>query len=347
VTAVSFIVPVRNAGPSLVRTVEAIAGEADGLRSWELILVDDRSTDEALAKIRSAFPDAPTVFIDGDGRGACAALNLGLKAARYPLIAQVDQDVVLQKGWLGHLIGRIAPAVAAVQGQYVCDPAAPLLARLMSLDLQDRYARLADETEHACTGNVLYQAAAVHRVGGFDEAMGYGYDNDMSYRLRAAGYTLRYCAGAKSTHRWREGLAGYVRQQYGFGYGRLDLVAKHRRHLAGDSVSPAMMMMHPVLLAVALACFAVAPLAGDWPAASVARCGWAIVGALVLERTVAGARAAVRFRDRAPLLFPVVHLVRDLAWIAAAFVWLMRRLAGLELNPRHSMRPRMPIGERQ
>ena len=32
---------------------------------------------------------------------------------------------------------------------------------------------------------------ALHRVGLFDEQLGYGYDNDMSYRLRAAGHRLQ------------------------------------------------------------------------------------------------------------------------------------------------------------
>ena len=60
--------------------------------------------------------------------------------------------------------------------------------------------------DHACTGNSVYRAEAVRRVGGFDESLGYGYDNDMSYRLGRAGYRLAFCRQARSTHRWRQGL---------------------------------------------------------------------------------------------------------------------------------------------
>ena len=53
----------------------------------------------------------------------------------------------------------------------------------------------------------------------------------MSYRLRAAGYRLAFCPAARSAHRWREGLAGYLVQRYGFGYGRVDSTAEGLEHI--------------------------------------------------------------------------------------------------------------------
>ncbi len=87
--------------------------------------------------------------------------------------------------------------------------------------------------DHVCTGNTVYRAEALARVGLLDESLGYGYDNDLSYRLGAAGYALAFCRDARSRHRWREGLAGYLTQQYGFGYGRLDVVAAHPDRVGG------------------------------------------------------------------------------------------------------------------
>lgn len=338
-TALSFVIPVRNAGPGLVRTIASVVAEASGFEH-EIVIVDDGSTDTAVSDVRVAFPGAPLIVVPGAGAGAAAALNRGLAAARHQIVCQVDQDVVLRPGWLRRLLACLdAPDVAAVQGQYVTDPDAPLLARVMGRDLQDRYAAVGAETGHACTGNVIYRASALRDVGGFDESLGYGYDNDMSYRLRAAGYRLAYCASAHSTHAWRHGLVGYLRQQYGFGYGRLDLVAKHTDRLGGDSVSPAPMMLHPVVMGSALLCALAGLTRGDgngpwWSVAAL------LVVLLVMERTVAGVRAAVRFRDWVPLLFPLVHLARDLAWVAAIATWTVRRFVGVRTRPWHSMRPR-------
>ena len=187
-----------------------------------------------------------------------------------------------------------------------------------------------------------YRAQALHRVGLFDESLGYGYDNDMSYRLRNAGYRLRLCRNARSRHQWREGLIGYAIQQYGFGYGRLDLVAKHPSRLAGDSVSPAGMMAHPLLLALALIGLASVPwiaTLGGQPR-YVTFGASAIVAGLIVERLFAGLGVAWRSRDLAAVLFAPVHLVRDLAWIAAIAMWLTRRIAGLRSRPENSMAAR-------
>jgi hypothetical protein len=66
----------------------------------------------------------------------------------------------------------------------------------------------------------------------------------------------------------------------------------------------------------------------------------ALVGVLILERSLAGVRAALRFRDTAPLTFPFFHLARDAAWVSAMAVCATRRLPGRPARPHHSMRPR-------
>jgi hypothetical protein len=233
--------------------------------------------------------------------------------------------------------------VGAVQGYYATEPEATLCARAMGLDLEQRYAAMAGgETTHVCTGNSAYRVDALRKVGLLDEAFGYGYDNDLSYRLRAAGYRLLLCREAQSVHRWREGLSGYLVQQYGFGYGRIDLVAKHPRRASGDSVSPAGMMSHPVVMSIAVLAMVGALILGAMGARwrPLATGGATLVAGLALERLAAGLSAARRFRTYTPLMFPVLHLGRDVAWVVAIGVWLGRRAARLPGSPAHSMRPR-------
>src|SRR5262249_55540041 len=162
----------------------------------------------------------------------------------------------------------------------------------------------------------------------FDESMGYGYDNCMSYRLGRAGYRLVRCPAATSVHRWRSRLRDYLVQQFGVASGRLDLVAKYPERIAGDQVSGPGMILHPAA-AAALAPFAV--LAAGLVAPAGARCGAPLGFAaltpalLAAERCAAGLRAAVRFGDPAGLLFPIAHGLRDAAFVAAILAWVGRR----------------------
>ena len=339
---VSVVIPVHNGARWLPGVLAAIARECAG-RPHEVIIVDDGSTDRSAAVCRMSGV-AHLWLVDGPRRGAAAAINEGLRQARFAFVAQIDQDVIVQAGWLSTLLAAMAdPGVAAAQGWYRTDRSAPALCRVMAMDLEQRYARIpSGATDHVCTGNVLWRRAAIVEVGLLDETLGYGYDNDLSYRLVAAGYRLRICPAATSLHRWREGLLGYLSQQYGFGYGRLDLVGRHRWRVSGDAVSPAVMMAHPILMAIAVAlggAAVIASLAGA-DAARFTAASLLVIGALIAERSVAAFGALRRWRDPAALLFPFAHLARNLAWVAAMICWCARRVAQRASLPSHSMRPR-------
>lgn len=93
VPLLSVILPVRNAVATIERAVRSV--QAQTLAEWELVVVDDGSTDgtrewllaeaRAEAKIR-IIPQAP--------HGIVAALNAGLAAARGSLVARMDADDV-------------------------------------------------------------------------------------------------------------------------------------------------------------------------------------------------------------------------------------------------------------
>jgi cellulose synthase/poly-beta-1,6-N-acetylglucosamine synthase-like glycosyltransferase len=342
-TGVTVVVPVRNGADTLPEMLAALAFQTGGPRPVEIIIVDDGSRDQSRAILDDFARHMPLRVLDGPRRGAAAAVNCGIRAASHPVIAQIDQDVALDPGWLERVVALFDdPRVGAVQGRYSTNAGDSFFARVMALDLEQRYDRLGDDVDHVCTGNTAYRASALAAVGLLNEDLGYGYDNDLSYRLGAAGYRLLFCREARSRHRWREGLAGYLTQQYGFGYGRIDVVSAHPGRVSGDDVSPLGMMSHPVVAAVAL-------LAGAtwvwsrWLGLNAAPVGWsafAFVAGLAIERAVAGVRAWRRYGDTAALSFPLVHLARDLAWVGAIAVWTCRRLRGRAGGPAASMTPR-------
>ena len=339
---VSFVIPVRDGERWLEATLASIHAQADG-RPFEVLAVEDGSRDGSPAILARQATAGRVRVLAGEGHGAAAALNLGLRHARHSIVCQVDQDVVLEPGWLPALTAAFDdPSVAAAQGWYVTPREGGFWARAAGLDLESRYAAIrGDGIDHVCTGNTAYRVDALRRVGGFDETLGYGYDNDLSYRLTAAGQRLVFRRDARAVHHWRDSARGYLRQQYGVGYGRLDVITRHPRRVAGDDVSGPTMIAHAAVMLAALAggglasmCWA---LGVPWqpPALTAAT----LVGALALERAVAGARTAWRFGDAAPLAWPIVHLLRDAAWAAAIGVWALRRARGRASRPTDSMSP--------
>lgn len=90
---VSIIVPVHNAGAYIEKTIETV--KAQTYSQWELLLVDDCSTDDSRQKIRSFVQenDRQIRLIEKTcNEGAARARNTGIDAARGRYIAFLDAD---------------------------------------------------------------------------------------------------------------------------------------------------------------------------------------------------------------------------------------------------------------
>jgi glycosyltransferase involved in cell wall biosynthesis len=88
---VSILMPVRNEASYLPAALESLIRQS--LHSWELVVVDDGSTDETPDILAAAARiDSRIRIIHRQGGGLVAALNSGLAACRAPLLARMDGD---------------------------------------------------------------------------------------------------------------------------------------------------------------------------------------------------------------------------------------------------------------
>lgn len=98
---VSILMPVRNEGRYLPAALTSIFNQT--LKEWELVVVDDGSTDVTPSILLDAARHDPRVrTIRCAGRGLVAALNEGLAACRAPLVARMDGDDISHPRRLEH-----------------------------------------------------------------------------------------------------------------------------------------------------------------------------------------------------------------------------------------------------
>ena len=94
---VSVVLPVYNAGSTLQQALASIYHQT--FREWELILIDDGSTDGCMAGFSP--PDGRVrVVQDGSNLGLAARLNQGIDLARGKYLARMDQDDISYPGRL-------------------------------------------------------------------------------------------------------------------------------------------------------------------------------------------------------------------------------------------------------
>lgn len=119
----SIIIPTYNRADELRETIRSI-GKLDVAGDWELIVVDNRSTDDTKAVVeaeRASFP-APLRYLHEPEQGRYAALNTGIRAAAGRIIATTDDDARVEPDWLR----RAAEGLAAFDCDYVGGKVLPL-----------------------------------------------------------------------------------------------------------------------------------------------------------------------------------------------------------------------------
>ncbi len=87
---VSIVMPNYNGAPYIQETVESVL--AQSYENWELLFVDDCSTDNSLEVIRSFSDKRIQVLSTGSNSGAARARNVAIEAARGKYIAFLDSD---------------------------------------------------------------------------------------------------------------------------------------------------------------------------------------------------------------------------------------------------------------
>ena len=100
---VSIVIPTYNRADELRETIRSIAALAV-VGEWELIVVDNKSTDHTRAVAEEAagwFP-APLRYLFEPEQGRYAALNTGIRAATGNIIATTDDDARVDRDWLTH-----------------------------------------------------------------------------------------------------------------------------------------------------------------------------------------------------------------------------------------------------
>jgi GT2 family glycosyltransferase len=197
---VSVVVPTRNRADLLLRLGAALSAQK-GVGSFEIVFVDDCSTDETpqvLAQVQARASVPVQVLRTSSSSGNPARpRNLGWRAAQAPLVAFVDDDCRPRTDWVAALVDALGDA-DAVQGLTDADPdEAPG---------SGPFARFIVVTEFSWkfeTCNIAYRRELLERLGGFDEGfpLKFGEDVDLGWRAVDAGARFAWSPEAVVYHR--------------------------------------------------------------------------------------------------------------------------------------------------
>lgn len=113
----SFIIPAHNEARYIRFAVQSIYTHATG-HEFEIIVVDNASTDNTADVVRKSYPDAKVIFEKRKGTGF--ARNAGAAQAKGDMLIFFDSDVVMPASWLPTMIQNFSqnPSLVALSGPY-------------------------------------------------------------------------------------------------------------------------------------------------------------------------------------------------------------------------------------
>jgi GT2 family glycosyltransferase len=192
-----------------------------------VLVVDNASTDGTDRLLADAYPWAEVLPL-GRNTGFSGGAAAGLSAVRTAFLALLNNDAVPAPDWLAALEAALDahPGAAAVTSRLMLpdgrvNNTGVLLTRWgngVDRGYGDDPAQwaVADEVTAVSGGAVLLRTEAVRAVGGFPEDFFLYYEDvDLSARLRAAGWSLRYAPDAIAVH---EHAASSDRRSESFAY---------------------------------------------------------------------------------------------------------------------------------
>lgn len=191
---VSVVLPTRNRAHTLMRAVRGVLAQT--LADWELILVDDGSTD-GTAGIRARLRDGlgPRYReTETGGAGVSRARNAGIAMAKAPYVAFLDSDDSWEAEKLGIQVAALdaAPAAAFCFSDFAeFGPDGRLLCagHRISPELDTRPYPLLLSVRHnvVTTPSVIARRDSLEAEGGFDADMAICEDVDLWVRLARRG----------------------------------------------------------------------------------------------------------------------------------------------------------------
>ena len=209
---ISIVIVSWNGRAFLEPCLEAVLAQRGA--DFEVVVVDNGSTDGSSEFVRSRFPDVRLIAL-GDNRGFTGGNNAGAAGARGRFLAFLNNDTVPEAGWLARLRAGIDEAaecllttsrIMYMHDATIVDSAGDGMFRWGGAFKRHHgavvdQALVSGEVFGVCGAACLIRRDVFEELGGFDEAFFASHEDvDLSYRARLRGYRCGYVADAVVRH---------------------------------------------------------------------------------------------------------------------------------------------------
>ncbi len=220
---VSVIIPTFNRARQLTRVLDALDRQTVSSTTFEVIVVDDGSTDNTPEVLTSARPFTLRALRQRN-QGPAAARNAGIAEARAEIILFIDDDVIPAANLLElHLRAQAEPGAVVIGRMVPPTERQPFWAEWEMRMLDRQYAQMVaglfePTPRQFYTANASVHRSDIKRAGLFDARYRRAEDVELAYRLEELGLRFIFESDACVLHDTPRTFAGWMSmaQQYGY-----------------------------------------------------------------------------------------------------------------------------------
>jgi glycosyltransferase involved in cell wall biosynthesis len=193
IPAVSIVMATKNYARFLPEAIESV--RAQTFADWELVVIDDGSTDDTPAIVSHYLTDARIRYFRSDRLGQTRAKNLGIRMSRAQLIAFLDADDVWLPSKLEKQLAlfRASPETGVVfcRRSLIDDAGNPLPPRPTSTPCRGRVLDQLFVQNFICFSSTIMRREILSHIGLLDPQLDLAIDYDLWLRA-AKHYTFDF-----------------------------------------------------------------------------------------------------------------------------------------------------------
>jgi GT2 family glycosyltransferase len=251
------VIPTFNGAARIENCLAAILPQAKQ-HGAEILVVDDGSTDRTAEKV-AHHPGVR--LIRQPNAGPAAARNRGASEATGKTILFTDDDCVPAPDWLKQMLKPFDDReVVGAKGVYRTRQES-IIARFVQIEYEDRYRLMSTyrDIDFIDTYSAAFRRDLFVEMEGYDASfpVACAEDVELSYRMSARGWKMRFVSDAVVYHTHPDSLWAYLKKKYKFAFWRVLAVHKNPGKAIRDSHTPQLMKLQALFFPALLLSLAV------------------------------------------------------------------------------------------